>query len=107
MPATLQGRAAGKCPPLAVIVNEHTPDQRSLLGGLQSAGLAPIIHEGSSGRSGAAAPQGGGIVLTMTDGISVRLRTTEFINPDGRIGWNPDVGITATQRSDGGHDAAI
>jgi C-terminal processing protease CtpA/Prc len=107
MPATLQGRAAGKCPPLAVILNEHTPDQRSLLGGLQSAGLATIIHEGPSDRSGAAAPQGGGIALTMTDGISVRLRTTEFVNPDGRIGWIPDVGITATQRSDGGHDAAI
>src|SRR5262245_2468430 len=51
-PGVLRGRDRfGRCPALAVILNEHTPDYRALWSGLQSAGLATIVLECATGPS--------------------------------------------------------
>jgi len=109
--AMLPGRSrARELPPLAVIIEDRTPDLRSLWGGLQSAGLATIVLETSEGASTAVALRDAGLDLKMTDGITVWLRTTEFVYPNGRIGWEPNVrvpvGTLATGR-DAALDAAL
>jgi hypothetical protein len=105
--AVLPGHSrARECPPLAVIIEDRTRDLRSLWGGLQSAGLATIVLEGSEGPSTAIALRDEGFDLKMTDGITVWLRTTEFVYPNGRIGWEPNVRVLVTTLATG-RDAAL
>ena len=76
---------------------------------MQCAGLARIVIA----RSARDAPMDRSgdqyIDFDMPEGFKVRLRTSEFINPDGRIGWRPDAEVSADElsESDAALDAAL
>jgi hypothetical protein len=59
-PQVLQGQAKTKTPPIAFIVNEHSPSFAEILGGLQASGRAFVIQEGQQ------APASGGAPFTIT-----------------------------------------
>lgn len=93
-PGALFGQAeVGK--PLAVVVDEKTPNLTPLLSGLQAAG-AKVIRVGKSGsESGAQTHQ-----MMLADGVRVRVRSTEFIHPNGGSTFRADVQIPDAAASD-------
>jgi C-terminal processing protease CtpA/Prc len=101
-PQVLQGQAKTKTPPIAVIVNEHSPAFGEILGGLQAAGRAFVIQDGER------APESGGgtFSISLPDNIKARIRTTELINPDGSVELQPDT-VVATGANDAAFAAAV
>jgi C-terminal processing protease CtpA/Prc len=101
-PQVLQGQAKTKTPPMAFIVNEHSPAFGETLSGLQAAGRAVVIQEGQR------APESGNGTFTikLPDNIKVRIRTTELINPDGSVELQPDT-VVASDTKDGAFNAAL
>ena len=95
-PQTVQGRAKTKTPPIAFIVNEHSPAITEILSGMQTANRAVVIQEGERG------PEAGGGMFTMDlpDKIKVRMRTSEIINPDGSVDLQPDKVVTENAMKD-------
>ncbi len=88
-PETLGGlRAKGNRLPLTILINDATPDSSDSLSGFQKAGLATIIQEGSGETD-----SGSTYYSMKLPGLSVRIRTSEFINPDGKVGFTPDAVI--------------
>jgi len=85
-PKTIAGRSKTKTPPLAFIINEHSPAFADVLSGMQSAGLALIVQEGG-------APAVETFTISLPDGVKVEMRTTELVNPDGAINLQPDVAV--------------
>ena len=102
-PETLGGlRAKGNRLPLAILINDATPDSSESLSGFQKAGLATIIQEGSVDTD-----SGSNYYSMKLPGLSVRIRTSEFINPDGKAGFTPDAVIAKTGNVDAALEAAI
>lgn len=103
-PETLSGqRAKGSRLPLAILINEAT-GSTDVLSGFQKAGLATIVQEGADGSVSGPTSYS----MKLPDGLSVRIRTSEFINPDGQIGFTPDLTIADTNRpADAALTAAI
>ena len=97
-PQVLQGQAKTKTPPIAFIVDEHSPSFADILSGLQAINRAVVIQ------AGAGAPEPGGSVLgiKLPDNVNVRIRTSELINPDGTVDLQPDKVVTS-----GADDAAL
>jgi C-terminal processing protease CtpA/Prc len=89
-PETIQGQAKTKTPPIAFLVNEHSPSFGDTIGGLQLTGRAIVIQDGER------APDSGGGALTikLPDNLNVRIRTSELINPDGSVDLQPDAVVT-------------
>lgn len=85
-PETIAGQNTAKRLPLVFIINDHTPAASDVLGGLQSANRAFVIQEGERAQG----PGGDALTMRLSDGISVRIRTSEAINPDGSNGFQPD-----------------
>jgi C-terminal processing protease CtpA/Prc len=85
-PQILQGEAKTKTPPIAFIVDEHSPSIGDILGGMQAASRAVVIQAGER------APESGGSVysIKLPDNVAVRVRTSELINPDGSTDLQPD-----------------
>ena len=85
-PQILHGEAKTKTPPIAFIVNEHSPSFADMLGGMQAANRAVVIQAGER------APESGGSVygIELPDNVNVRIRTSELINPDGSVDLQPD-----------------
>ena len=76
----------GRRQPLAVVLRGASPDLYRVLGGMQAAGLAVVVHEGDPGSGvGTDAHE-----LTLPDGITARVRVSEFVSPDGLLGFRPD-----------------
>jgi C-terminal processing protease CtpA/Prc len=74
--------------PLAIIVDEKTPDIIALLSGLQAAG-AKVVQVGKANGS-----LGVGVyAMTLPDGVRVRVRMTEFVHPDGGSAFQADVQV--------------
>lgn len=85
-PQVIQGQAKTKTPPIAFIVNEHSPSFGETLNGMQLAGRAFVIQDGER-----AMDSGGGTLnIKLPDNIKVKIRTSELINPDGSVGLYPD-----------------
>ena len=97
-PQTLAGKGKTKIP-IVFIVNENSPPATETLGGLQYAGRAYVIQDGGG------APEAGGGTFTMDlpQGVRVRLRTSESVNPDGSLGFDAD----AVVPKGAGADAAM
>jgi C-terminal processing protease CtpA/Prc len=94
-PNTLGGhRSKGNRLPLAILINGATPDNTALFSGFQTAGLATIVQEGSRENDSGTARYS----MKLPDGVSVRIRTFEVINPAGSIGFSPDVVVAKTDR---------
>lgn len=80
--------------PMAILINSGSTDLYPMLGGLQSAGLATIIQEGDTVAAG-----GSSTSVQLTDGITAYVRTSEIVNPDGSLGFQPDITIKASAES--------
>jgi C-terminal processing protease CtpA/Prc len=85
-PQVLQGEAKTKTPPIAFIVDEHSPSIGDILGGMQAASRAVVIQAGER------APESGGSMFSieLPDNLNLRIRTSELINPDGSVDLQPD-----------------
>jgi C-terminal processing protease CtpA/Prc len=83
------------------LLNESGEALIPLLAGLQNAGLATIIREGaaSGGTPGAVH------FLELPGGVQVLIRTSESVNPDGSIGFSPNLSLPT--RTEGRPDAAL
>src|SRR4030095_11384214 len=93
-PGTVTGMASVK-KPLALIIDEKTPDLVSLLSGLQASG-ARIIQVGKSGRDASAQTH----QMMLGDGVKVRIRMAEFVRPNGGSSFQPDVQIPGDSAGD-------
>ena len=102
-PQVLQGQAKTKTPPIAFIVNEHSPVFGEILSGLQAAGRAVVIQEGQQ------APKAGGgtFSIQLPDNIEAQIRTTELINPDGYVELQPDSVVAKTTTDDAAFNASL
>lgn len=85
-PEVVDGLSNRPAPPTIVLINDRTPDIASLLSGLQATGRASLVQEGTT------APEIGvrNRKVTLPEGVIVRIRTTETVNPDGSVGLKPD-----------------
>ena len=101
-PGALVGVAKEK-KPLAVLIDERTPDISALLSGAQAAGAA-IVLVGKAGTSdGARTTQ-----IPMPDGVRVTLRVADLVYPTGGSTFQPDVLLTNEEGGgEGGIRAAI
>jgi len=87
-PATIVGRGQNALP-LAIIINDKTPGESDIFEGLQAGGKAAVVREGDAAEE----PGVGTYKLKLPDGVTVKMRTTENVNPDGSIGFRPDASI--------------
>jgi C-terminal processing protease CtpA/Prc len=101
-PQILQGQAKTKTPPIAFIVNEHSPAIGETLSGLQASGRAVVIQEGQQ----APESSNGTFTIKLPDNIKVRIRTTELINPDGSVELQPDLVVANSSTDDVAFNAA-
>ena len=85
-PKTIAGQSKTTTPPLAFIINEHSPAFADILSGMQSAGRALVVQEGG-------APGVETFAISLPDAVKVEMRTTELVNPDGSIDLQPDVTV--------------
>jgi C-terminal processing protease CtpA/Prc len=90
---TARGPKEGR-KPMAILINSGLSELYPMLGGLQAAGLAKVIREGDSVAEGGPSTQ-----LQLTDGITAYVRTGEIVNPDGSLGFQPDITIAASAES--------
>lgn len=90
-PEVIQGQAKTKTPPMAIIINEHSPSFAETLSGLQHAVRAFVIQDGER------APDSGGgsFTIKLPDNVKVRIRTSELINPDGSVDLQPDTVVAS------------
>lgn len=93
-PQTIQGQAKTKTPPIAFLVNEHSPSFNDILSGLQMAGRNSVIQDGERAPN----PAGGALTIKLPDNVNVRIRTSESINPDGSVDLQPDTVITGNDK---------
>lgn len=82
---------ADKQKPLAVIIDQFTPDVGDRLSGLQVMNAATVIQAGPMVQELGA----GTYTMELPDGVKARIRTTELVNPDGSVGFHPDQIIAA------------
>ncbi len=94
VPRALVGQGEIK-KPLAILIDEKTPDLVSLLSGLQASG-AKVIQVGN--RSGE--PSARTYQMRLADDVRVLVRTTEFVHPNGGSMFQPDVQIPGEPASD-------
>jgi C-terminal processing protease CtpA/Prc len=101
-PDMIVGQAKEK-KPLAVLIDERTPDLSSILAGVQAAGAA-IVQVGKAGTSeGARTMQ-----IPMPDGVRVTLRVADLVYPTGDSTLQPDLVLThEAGTGDAGIRAAI
>lgn len=92
-PQTIAGRSKTKTPPSAFIINQRSPSFADILSGMQAAGRAVVIQEGEQ-------PASATFKIDLPDGVKVRMRTVELVNPDGSIELQPDVSLTKTTSDD-------
>jgi C-terminal processing protease CtpA/Prc len=84
--------AKGSRKPMAFLINSGTEGVHSALAGLQAAGRATVVQEGESTiESGVDVYS-----VPLADGVTALMRTSEFVNPDGSVGFRPDVVVAAS-----------
>jgi C-terminal processing protease CtpA/Prc len=89
-PASLAGRNPHRTPPLVAIVDAGTLPSLDVLGALRGPGRGVV-------QAGAAAPDGTPThTISLTDGVRVRMRAGEIVNPDGTVGFTPDTVVTSS-----------
>jgi C-terminal processing protease CtpA/Prc len=101
---TIHGRAPkDQSHRFVFIVNAGSRGFHDILGGLQSAGVATVIQEGEAGEEGGAAS----FQYSLPENTNVVMRTGETVNPDGSIGFHPDVIVPESSDFSGDRNPAI
>jgi hypothetical protein len=98
-PEAIAGRYANKTPPAVFLVNERTPVSPALLSGLQASGKFVVVQDGESAHE----PGVKTYEAKLPDGVAVKVRTAELLNPDGTVGFQPDEVV----QPKAGEDAAL
>ncbi len=102
--ATIHGRAAkDQNHRLVFLVNAKSLGFDDILGGLQSAGLATVIQEGAAGEEGGAPS----FTYSLPEHVSVSMRTGEVVNPDGTVGFHPDIAEPESAEFSGDGNKAV
>lgn len=99
-PERITGRSKTKTPPIAFIINQHSPAFSDILSGMQAAGRAVVIQEGEQ-------PAEETFTINLPEGVKVRMRTFELVNPDGSIELQPDVTVAKSPSEDAALKEAI
>jgi C-terminal processing protease CtpA/Prc len=95
--------SSGTAKPVAIVINSGSAGLENVLSGLQSARLATIIQDGSE-----ALDNGGGFyTMQLTHDVAATIRSGEFVNPDGRIGFAADVVVPADPTGNSAITAAL
>src|SRR5215213_9930860 len=99
-PQTITGRSKTKTPPIVFIINRNSPAFADILSGMQAAGRAIVVQEGEQ-------PASETFTIDLPEGVKVRMRIVELVNPDGSIDLQPDVAITTGTADDAALKQAI
>ena len=99
-PQTIAGRGKTKTPPIVFIINQNSPSFADILSGLQSAGRAVVVQEGEQ-------PASDTLTIDLPDGVKVRMRTVELVNPDGSIDLQPDITVASGATDDAAFKEAL
>lgn len=91
-PETFSGNASSKTPPMIFLTDEKTGVEQ-ILSGLQTAKKAFVIADGASSAGGRF------YTMKLADNVQVKMRTTEAVNPDGSIGFAPDLTVAKGEAS--------
>jgi C-terminal processing protease CtpA/Prc len=78
--------------PLVLVVNEGSNILVDLLAGLQTAHRAWTVYEGYFDQEGGIET----VDMALPDSVTVRMRVTELIKPDGTAGFDPDLVLPFT-----------
>lgn len=98
-PETLAGRNRNKIVPTVFIYDEQTPVSATVISGLQAANKMIFVREGeNSADIGLPTYE-----IKLPEGVVVKMRTAELVNPDGTVGLQPDVVVSKKE----GEDAAM
>src|SRR5262245_1387695 len=87
-PETIAGTSESALP-VAIIVNDKTPGESQVFEGLQAGGKVAVVREGDCDVEIGV----GSYKIRLPDGVTVKMRTTENVNPDGSIGFRPDASV--------------
>ncbi len=102
------GDPEARARPLVFILNDGSADIHDLLGGLQAAHLATVVYEGAGAED---KEEENGVdtqTVPLADGVTAQVRLSETVNPDGSLGFRPDVVVPAGMGvSDPAMDAAL
>ena len=71
----------------AFLINDRTTSFAALLGGLQAAGIAAVVYEGEASEEAGIESYS----MELPDSVSVIMSTGEIVNPDGSLGFHPDI----------------
>jgi C-terminal processing protease CtpA/Prc len=96
-------RARGSGRPLVILIDSKTGPVHDIVAGLKSAGLARVVQEGDGGEE----PGLEGYRMDLPDGVAVTMRTSEFVNPDGSIGFHPDETVRLSLEFEGAKNQAL
>ncbi|HLJ54591.1 MAG TPA: S41 family peptidase, partial [Chthonomonadaceae bacterium] len=93
-PDVIDAMSRRPMPPTMVLISGRTPDVANVLSGLQGAGKAAVVQEGR------VTPEIGVLSanIKLPEDVILHLRTTENVNPDGSIGFQPDKVVEAAAR---------
>jgi C-terminal processing protease CtpA/Prc len=102
-PQALAGQSKTPLPPIVFIINDRTPPLTEIFSGLQGTGRALIVQEGEATEE----PGVNSHRIKLTDGVIVRMRTNENVNPDGSVGFAADVVVPKTDKEDAALNEAL
>jgi C-terminal processing protease CtpA/Prc len=89
-PQSIQGRSKTKTPPVAFIIDRHSPAFAEMLSGMQASNHALIFQDGDQPQDSGS----GTYTMELPDNLKVRIRTLELLNPDGSIELQPNAIVT-------------
>jgi C-terminal processing protease CtpA/Prc len=92
-PQTIAGQNTKKSLPLVAIINDKTPDVGEIFSGLQASKHAVVVQEGEAKELAVST-----FTIRLPLDVTVRMRTIELVNPDGSIGFQPDVVVPLGQQ---------
>lgn len=102
-PITIEGRSKTKMPPAVFITDDKTPPIAVVLSGLQSAGKAFVVQDGElTEESGILTYE-----MKLPDNVTVKMRTTELVAPDGSVGFQADSVVAKTDVADAAMTEAV
>jgi C-terminal processing protease CtpA/Prc len=99
-PQTIAGQSKTKTPPIVFIINQDSPAFADILSGMQAAGRAVVVQEGEQ-------PGSETFTIDLPEGVNVRMRTVELVNPDGSLELQPDVTVAKGTTEDMGFKEAL
>ena len=101
VPRMMAGLHKGRSPVIVFLINENTHSWGNFFSGLQSSGHAIIVQEGETTME----PGIAAYKIDLPDKIVATIRTIEFVNPDGSIGFKPDMQLLKNTDKDAAYSA--